>query len=118
MLDCLLARPRPLSLGLRNMRWNAAWAVVLAGTVSAGVGQGAQDSPSFGRHIMPILSKAGCNSGSCHGTFAGKNGFRLSLFGYEPEADFERLTREAAGRRIDRLDPANSLLLLKATAKI
>lgn len=67
---------------------------------------------------MPIFSKAGCNSGSCHGSFAGKNGFRLSLFGHEPETDFERLTREADGRRINRLDPTNSLLLLKATAKV
>lgn len=100
------------------MRWNFALTVIMAGTVGAGAGRAADDVPAFGRHIMPILSKAGCNSGSCHGTFAGKNGFRLSLFGYEPEMDFERLTREANGRRINRLDPASSLLLLKGSARI
>src|SRR4051794_40879852 len=100
------------------MGWNVALTVMMAGTAGAGAGPAPADPPAFGRHIMPIFSKAGCNSGSCHGTFAGKNGFRLSLFGYEPEADFERLTREAGGRRINRLDPAGSLLLLKATARI
>lgn len=98
------------------MRCNVVLAMIMTG--NAGAGQAADDPPVFGRHIMPIFSKAGCNSGSCHGTFAGKNGFRLSLFGYEPEMDFERLTREANGRRIDRLDSASSLLLLKGTGQI
>jgi len=90
----------------------------MAVTAGTGVGRAGDAPPEFGRHIMPIFSKAGCNSGSCHGTFAGKGGFRLSLFGYEPVLDFERLTREMNGRRINRLDPANSLLLLKGTGRI
>jgi hypothetical protein len=69
----------------------------------------------FERHIMGLLSKAGCNSGSCHGSFQGKNGFRLSLFGYEPAMDFANLTRDNLGRRINTLKPDESLLLTKAT---
>src|SRR5262249_23924831 len=56
--------------------------------------------------------------GSCHGSFQGKGGFRLSLFGYEPEKDFLALTRDLQGRRIDAADPDHSLLLLKATGQI
>ena len=79
------------------MRWAVAWTVILAVTLGAGAGRADDDSPAFSRHIMPIFSKAGCNSGSCHGTFAGKGGFRLSLFGYEPRLDYERLlTKQTA----------------------
>lgn len=72
----------------------------------------------FERHVMGLFSKTGCNNGSCHGSFQGKNGFRLSLFGYEPERDFHALTREIQGRRVDRVNPDESLLLVKATGSI
>jgi hypothetical protein len=84
----------------------------------------AEEAPSvppkvdFERHVMGLLSKMGCNAGSCHGSFQGKNGFRLSLFGYEPRLDHASLTRDNFGRRIDVVDPDNSLLLLKATGAI
>jgi hypothetical protein len=71
----------------------------------------------FERHIMGLLSKVGCNAGSCHGSFQGKNGFRLSLFGYEPSMDFANLTRDNLGRRVNTLKPDESLLLLKATGQ-
>src|SRR5690242_18643437 len=61
---------------------------------------------SFRNHVIPVLTKAGCNSGACHGAAAGKNGFSLTLRGYDPEADYEALTREAAGRRVNKLEPA------------
>ncbi|MFM8703541.1 MAG: hypothetical protein ACKOHG_06675, partial [Planctomycetia bacterium] len=64
---------------------------------------------------MPILSKAGCNGGGCHGAMAGKAGFRLSLFGYDPKSDYLAITRDARGRRIDLGDPGASLLLTKPT---
>src|SRR6266540_6272430 len=67
----------------------------------------------FERHVMGLLSKVGCNAGSCHGSFQGKNGFRLSLFGYDPSKDYTALTRDALGRRLDRVEPDRSLLLLK-----
>jgi hypothetical protein len=72
----------------------------------------------FERHVMGILGKTGCNNGSCHGSFQGKNGFRLSLFGYDPDKDFVALTRDNQGRRINPVDPDESLLLKKATGAI
>ncbi len=72
----------------------------------------------FERHIMGLLSKAGCNAGSCHGSFQGKNGFRLSLFGYEPSLDYASLTRDNLGRRVNLVKPDESLLLLKATGQM
>jgi hypothetical protein len=73
---------------------------------------------SFRREVVPLLTRLGCNAGACHGTPSGKNGFRLSLRGYDPVLDFASLTREANGRRIDPLDSDGSLMLLKATAQI
>ena len=74
--------------------------------------------PSFSNDVLPVLSKAGCNAGGCHGALAGKGGFRLSLFGYNPEADHFAITREVLGRRIEPADPARSLLLLKPTTAV
>src|SRR5215472_1201506 len=73
---------------------------------------------SFRREVVPLLTRLGCNAGACHGTPSGKNGFRLSLRGYDPILDLASLTRDAAGRRIDLLSPDGSLMLLKATARI
>jgi hypothetical protein len=72
----------------------------------------------FQRDVIPILTKAGCNSGACHGTPSGKNGFRLSLRGYDPPLDFQSLTRDTFGRRIDRVYPDASLILLKASGQV
>ncbi|MBI3680503.1 MAG: DUF1553 domain-containing protein [Acidobacteria bacterium] len=73
---------------------------------------------SFAGDILPILTKYGCNSGSCHGALNGQNGFKLSLFGYEPEADFEMIVHKHDGRRIDRGSPENSLLLAKPAFRV
>src|SRR5438128_12695673 len=73
---------------------------------------------SFQHDVVPILTKIGCNSGACHGTPSGKNGFGLSLRGYDPELDIQSLTRDLHGRRINRAQPAVSLILVKATAQI
>ena len=78
-------------------------------------GTSAAESPSFVNDVEPMLTRYGCNSGGCHGKLAGQNGFRLSLRGYAPEADHAALATEEYGRRIGGLDPAESLLLLKAT---
>ena len=74
--------------------------------------------PSFLNDVQPVLTKAGCNSGACHGSESGKNGFKLSLRGYDSEFDHLVLTREAGGRRVARWDPSKSLLLLKPTLTI
>ena len=72
----------------------------------------------FERHVMGLLSKVGCNAGSCHGSFQGKNGFRLSLFGYEPDFDFAALSRDNLGRRVNVQKPDESLLLLKGAGRM
>src|SRR5580765_1024214 len=76
------------------------------------------DKVDFERHIMGLLGRTGCNGGGCHGSFQGKGGLRLSLFGYEPEKDYVAITRDSVGRRINLSDPDNSLLLLKATGQV
>ena len=76
------------------------------------------DQVDFERHIMGLFGRMGCNSGSCHGSFQGKGGFRLSLFGFEPEKDFGAATRDSMGRRVNSMQPDDSLLLLKATGQV
>lgn len=73
---------------------------------------------SFKLNVMPTLSHAGCNVGACHGAARGKDGFRLSLFGFDPDGDYERVTREQANRRINLSIPEDSLLLQKATGSV
>ena len=73
---------------------------------------------SFRNHVLPVMTKTGCNSGACHGAQAGKNGFKLTLRGYDPEQDYYTLTRQSLSRRTVKLEPANSLILLKPTMAI
>lgn len=70
---------------------------------------------SFTNHVLPVLTRQGCNMGACHGALAGKGGFRLSLRGYDPPGDYFTITREARGRRVELSDPGRSLLLTKPT---
>src|SRR5262245_24527665 len=72
----------------------------------------------FERHIAPLLGRHGCNTGACHGSFQGKGGLYLSLFGYSAQNDFAALTRDGLGRRINSTQPDQSLLLLKPTAQL
>lgn len=74
--------------------------------------------PSFRLDIMPVLFRAGCNSGPCHGSARGKDGYMLSLFGYDPAGDYRRTVEEIPNRRINIAVPSESLLLLKATASV
>ena len=79
----------------------------------------AVDRPvSFKLDIMPIFMKAGCNTGSCHGAARGKDGFMLSLFGYDPDGDYHRLTRELNGRRLNLALVHDSLLLEKGAGRV
>lgn len=73
---------------------------------------------TFERDIAPILTRAGCNAGACHGKARGQNGFALSLLGFDPEFDHAAIARESGGRRILRMLPEQSLLLQKATAEV
>jgi Protein of unknown function (DUF1553)/Protein of unknown function (DUF1549)/Bacterial Ig-like domain (group 2) len=73
---------------------------------------------SFANHVIPVLTRLGCNSGACHGALAGKGGFKLSLRGYDPAADHFVMTRQVLGRRVNTQEPARSLILLKPTLAI
>ena len=73
---------------------------------------------SFSLDVMAVLNKAGCNTGSCHGAARGKDGFRLSLFGYDPDGDYHRITRENLGRRINLALPDDSLMLEKGAGRV
>jgi hypothetical protein len=73
---------------------------------------------SFRLDVMPVFARAGCNMGSCHGAARGKDGFNLSLFGFDPAGDYHRLTRELPGRRIDLGSPKESLLFLKSIGAV
>ncbi len=73
---------------------------------------------SFTNDVMPVFSKSGCNAGSCHGAARGKDGFRLSLYGFDPTGDYHRLTREMLGRRVNLAVPDECLLINKATGKV
>ena len=77
------------------------------------------EEPSFRRHVVPLLSRAGCSGRECHGSFSGQGGFQLSLFGYDFDKDLKAMTVDANGGekqvRIDRTNAAKSLLLTKPT---
>ena len=81
-----------------------------------GVSQGR--SIDFRTEVVPLLSKHGCNAGGCHGKASGQNGFKLSLFGFDSDFDFESITQEAKGRRIFPANAENSLILLKASGQM
>ncbi len=78
----------------------------------------AEDRVTFLRDVAPILNKAGCMSGTCHGAAKGKNGFKLSLRGYDPQFDYEALLYDLSGRRFNRADPGKSLMLAKPTQQV
>ena len=106
-------RRRPFAAGL-----------VLAGLLGATTSGAATIEPperpvSFADDVVPILTKAGCNMGACHAKAGGgQNGFQLSLLGFEPTEDYDHLLKEARGRRVSTAAPEQSLLLLKATARV
>jgi hypothetical protein len=87
-------------------------------TVGGSVGKAKSDEVSFRNHVIPTLTRAGCNAGACHGALAGKGGMKLSLRGFDPESDWFVLTRQALARRVDLATPADSLMLKKGTRAV
>jgi hypothetical protein len=92
--------------------------VALVGLIAAGRPVAAADGVSFQRDVLPVLTRAGCNMGACHGNLNGKGGMKLSLKGEDPTADLAVLTRDMLARRTDPIRPDDSLLLQKATGQI
>jgi len=90
---------------------------MLSGSVLTAAASGS--SVSFLNDVVPVLTKAGCNSGACHAKAGmGQNGFQLSLLGFEPQEDYEHLVKEGRGRRVFAASPDQSLLLMKASARV
>src|SRR5439155_2469057 len=73
---------------------------------------------SFINEVMPVLSRAGCNAGSCHAKPEGQNGFKLSVFSYDPGSDYAHIVKDARGRRVFPAAPDESLIIRKPTTAI
>ena len=91
----------------------------LNGTLPANEPNSPNFAVSFVNDVMPVLTKAGCNSGVCHAKAVnGQNGFRLSLLGFEPQDDYVHLLKEGRGRRLSMASPESSLILSKASGQV
>ena len=101
---------------MASRRWRA-W-IGGATLLVAGPAARAEGPPDFATRVIPVLTKAGCNAGSCHGAALGRGGFRLSLLGYDPGADHDSLVHEFEGRRVNTARPERSLVLKKGSAAI
>src|SRR5215471_20572542 len=99
--------------GGRSSVPSCALCLIVATTLNAG----AQPKLSFVRDVVPIFTMAGCANSNCHGSIRGQKGFKLSLFGYEPELDYKAILAGDA-HRIDRANPAKSLILQKPTFQV
>src|SRR5947207_9539140 len=93
-----------------------AGALLLAGSTAA-VASPPPPAVSFELDVVPILTRAGCNAGACHGKARGQNGFQLSLLGFDADFDYAAITQEARGRRVFPAAPEQSLLLRKPTGQ-
>jgi hypothetical protein len=103
-----MARPNLVPLGL-----------IIQVFLIAQIARGGERAPvTFERDIQPILTRAGCNAGACHGKARGQNGFALSLLGFDPDFDHDAIAKEARGRRVFPASPDDSLLLRKASARL
>ncbi len=107
---------RPLKNGMGKLAVSLAGKTAEAPVEIARVGKGYQ--ADFIRDVNPVLSRLGCNAGTCHGAKEGKNGFKLSLRGYDPETDLRSLTDDLASRRVNLASPDDSLMLLKSVAEV
>jgi len=104
-------------IGIRPSANDLLRVLIAAGLLCCGRPSFAQ-SPNFTNDVVPTLARLGCNTGGCHGKAAGQNGFKLSLFGFEPEDDYRYLKHDDFGRRLNLQNPEQSLLLLKAIGSV
>jgi hypothetical protein len=101
-----------------GLLWCGLLPAIFSGSPLPAMEPAASKQWSFTNDILPILTRHGCNAGSCHGKAIGQNGFKLSLFGFDPQQDHAAIVHDALGRRVSPAAPDDSLLLLKATARM
>src|SRR5437867_641522 len=114
-------KPRRSTLPVpHRCRWSVRRLSLSALILFGSVASAAAEPPrvSFRYDVVAALGKAGCNAGTCHGSPNGKNGFRLSLRGFDPDLDYAGLTRDLSARRVNREHPEESLMLLKPLAAV
>jgi hypothetical protein len=110
---------RPLADGTARLRLSYGTEAAVSATVKIRVaGTGASPHVDFVRDVNPVLAKMGCNQGTCHGAAKGKNGFKLSLRGYDPVFDLRAFTDDHGSRRVNLASPDDSLMLQKASATV
>src|SRR6185369_4474313 len=102
----------------RMSRFAAICGLIFCGGTTAVAGDASPRRFNFENDIIPILSRFGCNASGCHGKAEGQNGFKLSVFGFDPPADYVALTQEGRGRRTIPSLPEKSLLLSKASGRV
>lgn len=107
---------KPLVDGKQELKISAGGQSVTVPVTVSGINDGFV--ADFIQHVNPVLSRVGCNQGTCHGSAKGKNGFKLSLRGYDPIFDVRALTDDLAARRTNIASPGDSLMLLKATGQV
>ena len=120
--DSTIARVGPQGI-VRAVEFGTSSVTIVVGRhearIAVTVGDRPVDAPvSFRNDVMPVLSRAGCNSGGCHGKQGGQNGFQLSVFGFDPRSDHTAIVKGGRGRRIFLSAVAESLLLRKPTARV
>ncbi len=115
---CRLSKNRLTPLADGTTKIDAAFAGLSASATIAVKDAAADREISFQLDVMPVFMRSGCNTGSCHGAARGKDGFRLSLFGFDPQGDYFRITREIGTRRINLASPADSLLIEKSIGAV
>lgn len=109
---------RPLADGKGEMKFTLAGQTVAVPVEITGTKEKDKHEVSYTRDIMPVLGKLGCNAGTCHGAQTGKNGFKLSLRGYDPLFDHRALTDDESARRFNRSAPDKSLMLMKPAGAV
>jgi hypothetical protein len=104
-----------LAVGNGEATINVAWGGASERVAVRVSGVSSQGQFDFDNHVLPIISKAGCNAGACHASQYGKGGFKLSVFAFAPENDYQAIVRDGISRRVSFVDPTESLFLLKPT---
>jgi hypothetical protein len=104
-----------LAVGNGEATINVTWAEASERVAVRVTGVSSKGQFDFDNHVLPIISKAGCNAGACHASQYGKGGFKLSVFAFAPENDHQAIVRDGISRRVNFVDPSESLFLLKPT---